>query len=157
VIAVHSLSKAYGLAGARVGFVHGSEEAMHMLRSVQTFSTYCAAVPMQLASAVALRDGAEWLADARARYEEAADMACSALGVPKPGGGTFLFLDISAHLREGEDTLGFLDRCLDRRVLLTPGGSFGEHFPSWVRLCFTSVPPEELEAALERITPLFGG
>jgi N-succinyldiaminopimelate aminotransferase len=46
-IAVHSLSKAYGLAGSRVGFAHGPPEAMRAIRGVQTYSTYCAPRPLQ--------------------------------------------------------------------------------------------------------------
>jgi len=53
-IAVHSMSKAYGLAGARVGWAHGPPDAMKAIQGVQTFSTYCAACPMQLGAAAAL-------------------------------------------------------------------------------------------------------
>ncbi|MBZ0122099.1 MAG: pyridoxal phosphate-dependent aminotransferase, partial [Sandaracinaceae bacterium] len=55
-IAVHSLSKGYGLAGARVGWAHGPHQAMEVVRGVQTFLTYCAPRPMQLGAARALRE-----------------------------------------------------------------------------------------------------
>ena len=54
-IATHSLSKAYGLAGARLGYIHGPTEVMRTIRGLQTFMTYCAAKPMQYAGARALR------------------------------------------------------------------------------------------------------
>jgi N-succinyldiaminopimelate aminotransferase len=155
-VAVHSVSKAYGLAGARVGWAHGPHEAMEAIRGVQVFSTYCAARPMQLGAAAALRQGGEWLAAARRSYEEAAEHTARALGIPKPQGGTFVFFDVASRLKDGEDTIGLLERCLDAGVLLTPGASSGEAYASWVRLCFTSVPPDELQEALGRIAPIVG-
>ena len=155
-VAVHSMSKAYGLAGARVGWAHGPHEAMKAIRGVQTFSTYCAPRPMQLGAAKALREGGEWLSRARRSYEDAAERTARTLGLPKPDGGTFVFFDVSAQRREGEDTLGLLERCLDAGVLLTPGAASGEAYESWVRLCFTSVEPERLQEALDLIAPIVG-
>ncbi|HHH28102.1 MAG TPA: pyridoxal phosphate-dependent aminotransferase [Polyangiaceae bacterium] len=156
-VAVHSVSKAYGLAGARVGWVHGPPEAMEAVRGVQTFSTYCASRPMQLGAAKALSGGAEWLARARQSYRDAAHLTASTLGIPTPAGGTFVFFDITDRLREGEDTLALLERCLDAGVLLTPGVACGQHYADWVRLCFTAVPPDELEDALSRLAPILAG
>jgi N-succinyldiaminopimelate aminotransferase len=150
-IASHSVSKAYGLAGARVGFTHGPPEIMQVIRGVQTFYSYCAPRPMQLGAARALRDGDEWLADARTRYARAGRMAADALGVRAPQGGTFLFFDAQPHLRRGEELMGFLERCLDAGVMLTPGSAAGHAFERWARLCFTSVPEPELAEALERL------
>ena len=156
-ITTHSVSKAYALAGARVGFTHGPAEIMQVIRGVQTFYAYCAPRPMQLAAARALRDGDAWLADARARYARAGRMAAHALGIAEPAGGTFLFFDLGAHLRAGEDALGFLHRCLDAGVMLTPGSTAGRAYERWARLCFTAVPEAELDAALERLRPLLAG
>jgi N-succinyldiaminopimelate aminotransferase len=153
-IVVHSLSKAYGLAGARVGFAHGPESAMAAIRGVQTFSTYCAPRPMQRGAAHALDEGGAWLADARKLYRDAAEDTARAFGVPRPEGGTFLFADVRRHLRVGEDTMGFLERCLDAGVLLTPGTASGTDYEGWVRVCFTSVPPAELDEALAALRPL---
>ncbi len=155
-VAVHSVSKAYGLAGARVGWAHGPHAAMEAIRGVQTFSTYCAPKPMQLGAARALTDGDTWLAEARRTYEHAAARTAAVLGLPRPDGGTFVFFDVADRLREGEDTLGLLERCLDAGVLLTPGSASGKDYASWVRLCFTSVPIAELEDALARLAPIVG-
>ena len=150
-IVVHSLSKAYGLAGARVGFAHGPADAMTAIRGVQTFSTYCAPRPMQLGAARALDEGAAWLAEARRLYGDAAQRTAEAFGVEAPAGGTFLFVDVRPHRQEGEDTMGFLERCLDEGVLLTPGSASGTDYEGWARVCFTSVPPSDLRDALARV------
>jgi N-succinyldiaminopimelate aminotransferase len=155
-VAVHSLSKSHGLAGARVGWIHGPEEAMGHVRRVQTYQVYCAAKPMQHAGARALEEGDEWLAEACRRHGRAARLAAEALSVPTPGGGNFLFFDASPWLDGGDDALPFLERCLDEGVVLTPGASCGGDYRSWVRLCFTSVPEDELVRALEALRRVTG-
>jgi N-succinyldiaminopimelate aminotransferase len=147
-IVTHSVSKAYGLAGARVGYTHGPADAMQVIRGVQTFYTYCAPRPLQLGAAAALRHGDGWLAEARAEYGDAARATASALGVPAPSGGTFLFFDLRKHLRKGETPMQLLERLVDAGVMLTPGSASGEAYGDWARVCFTSVEPAELAKAL---------
>jgi N-succinyldiaminopimelate aminotransferase len=156
-IAFHTLSKTYGFAGARVGFTHGPEGVMAAIRGMQTFHTYCAPRPMQFGAVGALQQGGTWVEESRSLYREAGYQAADALGVPRPEGGTFLFIDVSAQLGPGqEDCSAFLERCADAGVLLTPGRSCGADYPKWVRLCFTSVPPDQLAAALEKLKSLVG-
>jgi N-succinyldiaminopimelate aminotransferase len=150
-VVVHSVSKAYGLAGARVGFVHGPAAAMQAIRGVQTFVTYCAPRPFQLAAAKVLTEGRGWIASTRAHYRELAHRAADALDVPRPPGGTFLFVDTRGRRRDGESAFAFLERCVDRGVLLTPGTASGKDFEDWVRLCFTTLPPDDLHEALARL------
>ena len=109
---------------------------------------------MQLGAARALSEGAPWLETARRSYAEAASLTADALGIGRPAGGTFVFFDVAGARREGESTLDLLERCLDAGVLLTPGAACGAAYEAWVRLCFTSVRPEELEEALDRVAPL---
>jgi N-succinyldiaminopimelate aminotransferase len=150
-VAMHTLSKSFALAGARIGYAHGPAGAMQAVRGVQAFDSYCAARPMQLAAARALAGGEAWLAGARRLYAEAGRAAAEAAGVPAPEAGTFLFLDVAPSLRPGEGLDGFLERCLAAGVLVTPGPACGQHFATWVRLCFTAVPPDDLRQALERL------
>lgn len=148
-VATHTLSKGYAYAGARVGFTHGPLEAMRPIRAVQTFQAYCAPRLSQLGAAQALRHGEPWLEETRALYAAAGGAAARALGLAEPEGGTFLFFDAAPWLRAGEkDALPLLERCLDAGVLLTPGSACGRDYQRWIRLCFTSVPPEQLDEAL---------
>jgi len=156
VIATHTLSKSFGLAGARVGYTHGPPEVMRAVKAVQTYQTYCAPRPLQLGAARALAEGDGWLQDARAAYREAGRRAAGTLGIRAPQGGTFLFFDAKPHMRAGEALFGFLERCLDAGVLLTPGPACGRDYGTWVRLCFTAVPPEDLDRALARLAPILG-
>lgn len=150
-LATHSFSKSHALAGARVGYTHGPAEAMRAIRGVQTFKTYCAPTPFQFAAARALAEGDAWLAESRALYAAAGRKAAAALGVPAPEAGTFLFFDVAPRLRPGEALDGFLERCFEAGVLLTPGTAAGAAYRTFVRLCFTAVAPEDLDLALARV------
>lgn len=153
-IACHTLSKSHALAGARIGYTHGPASAMPAIRGAQTFLTYCAPRPLQLGGARALGEGDAWVEATRRLYAETGRRAARALGLPPPEGGTFFFFDASRCFRAGEDIQGFLRRCLDAGVLLTPGAASGKDYESWARLCFTAIPPAELDDALGRLAPL---
>lgn len=156
-IVTHSVSKAYALAGARIGYVHGPREVMDVIRGVQTFYSYCAPRPMQFGAALALDQGEAWLAQMRTTYAKAGNMAAHALNIAEPEGGTFLFFDMKPFMRSGEGLTEILERCLDGGVMLTPGTACGTHYGTWARLCFTAVPEAELEVALERLRAVLFG
>jgi N-succinyldiaminopimelate aminotransferase len=155
-IATHTLSKSYALAGARVGYTHGPKAAMRAVRGMQAFNNYCASRPMQFAAARALAEGDAWLDEARRAYADAARAAAAVASVPAPEAGPFLFFDAAPFFWPGEALDGFLERCLEAGVLLTPGPASGRDFESWVRLCFTAVPPGELRQALHRLGDVLG-
>jgi N-succinyldiaminopimelate aminotransferase len=156
-VAMHTLSKSYALAGARVGYAHGPPDAMQAIRGAQTYLAYCAAKPMELAAARALDEGDAWLEETRRLYAEGAATVGGALGIPAPTAGTFAFFDAAPHFRSGEQLPGFLERCLEAGVLLTPGIAVGRDFGSWVRLCFTAVAPADLRDALDRLARVMHG
>jgi N-succinyldiaminopimelate aminotransferase len=152
-IAAHTFSKSYGVAGARVGFVHGPEEAMRAISGLQTFTTYCAPRPMQVAMARTLCDpaGQAWIEAARDAYGRAAEQTARRLGLHTPESGTFAFFELHPFLRPGESPLELLARCARAGVVLTPGGATGLAYADWARLCYTSVSPDTLERALDAL------
>jgi N-succinyldiaminopimelate aminotransferase len=112
---------------------------------------------MQLGAIHALEEGGTWLEHAREAYRDAGYAVADALTIDRPSGGTFLFFDASRWLpSDAVDCLPFLERALEAGVLLTPGTSCGRDYATWARICFTSVPPEELTLALERLRPVLG-
>ena len=120
-IVTHSLSKAYGLAGARLGYTHGPANVMKVIRGVQTFVTYCAARPMQISGAQAIQYGEAWLENARTRYRAAAERVSDCLGVPVPFGGTFFFFDAAPWLQGASDSMNLLEDCIDAGVIISTG------------------------------------
>lgn len=145
-VAVHSMSKAYAMAGARVGFAHGPADAIGAMRTIHTYQDFGPAKAQQLLAAGVLREGEGWMAETRRVYAEAASRVSRGLGIPPIQGGTFAF----AKLPAGNDD--FLERCADHGVLLTPGRVCGRDYADWFRLSFTVVPPAALQDALDIVT-----
>lgn len=147
VISATSMSKAFGMAGYRCGFLQGPERVLAEVERSATYTMYSAPTPAQRVAARALAGpGRRWADEARPLYQAIGREAAATLGVPSPQGGTFLFIDASPWLTEGGRFEGqalsdVLETLADRGVLLAPGAAFGP-YPNHVRLCFTAAPPE---------------
>jgi len=149
-VSVFSFSKAYGMAGNRVGYVVGPPAWIHEARKVSTHTFYHAPTAGQLAALRALEAGGAWQERARSLYREAGEEAARALKQPAPEGSTFFFLDVRSHLDErGLD--GFLEDCFEDGVLVAPGASSGSAYADWVRLCYTAVAPAAMHDAAARL------
>ncbi|HKA14669.1 MAG TPA: pyridoxal phosphate-dependent aminotransferase [Myxococcota bacterium] len=149
-LSVFSFSKAYGMAGNRTGYLVGPAAAVTQAQKISTHTFYAAPTSGQVAGLRALRDGGAWIARARASYEEVGRRAAERLGIPAPEGSTFLFLDVAAQLDE-RGIWGFLEDCVGDGVALAPGPSCGRDYGSWVRLCYTAAPPDQVVAAVDRL------
>jgi aspartate/methionine/tyrosine aminotransferase len=120
-VTAFSLSKAYGMAGNRTGYLVGPPETIGQIGKVSTHTVYCAPAAGQVAALRALREGGPWLARARSLYREAGEDAARVLGLPLPEGSNFLFLDVRRLLDE-RGLPAFLDACYRDGVLVAPGG-----------------------------------
>jgi len=154
-IATHSFSKAYGHAGNRCGWLVGPAPVVREARRIATHLIYNPPTPSQAAALAALERGDPWLDQAREHYLREGVWAADRLGVPHPEGGTFLFVDVGDHI-DDRGLLGFLEDCVDRGLVLAPGPSFGRHWQTQVRLCFTCETPEKTRRGVEILAELMG-
>ena len=153
--AAHSFSKAYGMAGNRCGYVIGPAAAVAELRKIGLHSFYSTPTAAQIAAVRVLGSvGDAWVTRAREQYIATGTRAAARLGLAAPQGSTFLFFDVAPHLDE-TGLGGFLERCVDRGLFLSPGPSFGP-YPTHVRLCFTAAPPDVIDRGVEALAPLLG-
>lgn len=153
--AAHSFSKAYGMAGNRCGYIVGPAEAVVELRKIGMHSFYSTPTAAQIAALRVLEGpGDAWIARAREQYRETGRRVAERLGLEAPLGSTFLFFDVAGHLDEA-GLAGFLERCVERGLFLSPGQSFGP-YATHVRLCFTAAPPDVVERGVEALAPLIG-
>jgi N-succinyldiaminopimelate aminotransferase len=154
-ISAWSFSKAYGMAGNRVGYVVGPTEVIAAARKLATYTFYCAPHVAQVAGRLALGPAGEaWVKDAAALYQRIGAEAAARLGLPAPDGGTFLFFDLRPFVGD-EPMDAFLDRCTDHGLLLAPGDAFGP-WPHHVRLCFTAVEPGRTRRGIETLAAVLG-
>lgn len=154
-LSVFSFSKAYGMAGNRIGYLVGPPGLVAQAHKLSVHTVYHAPTASQLAAVRALRDGAGWIERARAAYRAAGEDAARVLGLAPPEGSMFLFLDAAARLDE-RGMPGFLEDCLADGVLVAPGASSGEAYASWIRLCYSSAPPPTVAEGVRRLARRLG-
>jgi N-succinyldiaminopimelate aminotransferase len=150
-----SFSKAYGMAGYRCGYLVAPEPLLTAASRVATYTWYSVPTPSQLLALRALDLGSDWLQRARASYRSTGYEVAARLRVTPPGGGQFLFIDVS-HVLDERGLTGFLEDCLDDNLILAPGTSFGAAFDRWVRLCFTCAEPEVTLRGVDRLARRLG-
>ena len=82
--------------------------------------------------------------------------AATCLGVPAPEGSCFLFLDAAARL-DARGIDGFLADCFADGVVVSPGASSGAAYGSFVRLCYTALPPDSALEGVARLARRLSG
>jgi LL-diaminopimelate aminotransferase len=155
-IELNTLSKAFNMAGWRVGMAVGNPEVLEALAQV-TFNTSMGLFgPSQLAAIEALTGDQSWMVGRNQVYQERRDIVVEglrALGleVSEPKATLYVW----AKLPESySDSLEFSKWVLDQTgVWLTSGIFFGEGGEGYVRASLT-LPTEELHEAMERLQTL---
>ncbi|MBI2302871.1 MAG: aminotransferase class I/II-fold pyridoxal phosphate-dependent enzyme [Armatimonadetes bacterium] len=130
VVVCKSLSKAYALSGARVGYLCGPWEWMDQLRRVTP--PWAVSLPAQVAAVAALRDPAyykrRYAETARLRAELAAGLRQAVPGIAVHDGvANWLLCDLPAT---GPDAAAVCERCRARDVYLREygaGAALGSH------------------------------
>lgn len=147
---VHSFSKAYGMAGNRIGYVAGPAGAMKGPVRIGTHTVYNAPTASQIAVLRALDGpGDRWVTSAREQYGKMGDEAAGILGVDRPQGSTFLFIDVADLLPDG-DLHRLLEDLADHGITAAPGPSFGP-YPTHLRVCFTAAPPDKVSRGMRAL------
>ncbi|WP_217623782.1 aminotransferase class I/II-fold pyridoxal phosphate-dependent enzyme [Streptomyces sp. TRM64462] len=148
-IEFHSLSKAYNMAGWRVGFAAGTPSIVEALRTVKTHTDSGTFGAVQHAAATALDDTTSGYTDRlRATYRNRTRLLCdgleaAGLQVLRPR-ATFYCL---VRTPEGMDAEGLAKRLLEEaRVLSIPGTGFGPGGEGFVRLTVCADTPVLAEA-----------
>jgi len=153
---VYSFSKTFGMAGNRCGYIIGpSDEMMASTRKATVHHFYSACTASQLAAEAVLREGRGWLDEAVGHYRRAGYAAADRLGLDRPTGGTFLFVPVHDAL-DDRGLQGFLEDCIDRGLILAPGSSCGADYGDYVRLCYTSAPPDVVGRGVGVLADLLG-
>lgn len=133
----NSLSKTYGLAGARIGFCVGNKEVVGMLKTLKSNMDYGMFLPIQAAAVEALTGNQAVVAETRAAYEHRRDVLCDGLieagwHMEKPAGTMFVWAPIPDSYQDSES---FVADLLDKTgMLVTPGSAFGPSGEGYVRM-----------------------
>ncbi|HWN21600.1 MAG TPA: aminotransferase class I/II-fold pyridoxal phosphate-dependent enzyme [Gaiellaceae bacterium] len=144
-VELFSLSKSYGMAGWRLGFVVGNAELVARVTWLQEHLRAGIFVALQRAAIAALTGPQETVNGRRALYEARRDRVFAALEPTRPccEGTFFVWLALPAGWTA--------ERLLtETRVAVAPGEGFGARGEGHVRLSL-AVADEFLDAGLERL------
>ncbi len=141
-----SMSKTYGMAGWRIGFVVGNAEIVERINLLSDHTRVGIFVPLQEAAIAALEGAQDSVEERRATYEARRDQLAAALPEPPVSEGTFY---VWLRLPEGLSAERLL---LEHQLAVAPGEGFGPSGAGWVRLSL-AVSDETLARGIERLAP----
>jgi aminotransferase len=141
-----SMSKTYGMAGWRIGFVVGNAEIVERINQLNDHSRVGIFMPLQEAAVAALAGPEDSVEERRATYERRRDTLAAALPEPPVCEGTFY---VWLRLPEGLTVEQLL---AENRVALAPGEGFGPSGEGWARASL-AVSDETLARGIERLAP----
>jgi L-glutamine---4-(methylsulfanyl)-2-oxobutanoate aminotransferase len=147
-VEMFSMSKTYGMAGWRLGFVVGNAEIVERLDLVQDHARAGIFSAVQEAGIAAFTGPQDSVDERRDRYQARRDRVLAVLegtrvGRPVCEGSFYVWLELP------EDVT--VERLLTEfRVALAPGEGFGATGAGWARLSL-AVTDEQLERGLERL------
>ena len=133
----NSLSKTYGIAGARVGFCLGNKELVAKVKLLKSNMDFGIFLPIQKAAIAALRSPQEVIDKTREAYIERRDALVDGLNsagwkIDKPKATMFVWASVPKNFGTSEEFVKFL---LDRaNVMITPGSAVGPSGEGFVRM-----------------------
>jgi L-glutamine---4-(methylsulfanyl)-2-oxobutanoate aminotransferase len=139
-----SMSKTYGMAGWRVGFVVGNAEIVERINLLNDHSRVGVFAPVQAAVVAALSGPQDSVAERVAAYERRRDTIAAALPDRPVCEGTFY---LWVRLPEGLTAERLLE---EERIAVAPGEGFGPSGAGWARLS-VAVDDESVERGAERL------
>lgn len=136
-IEFNSLSKTYGLAGARIGFALGNSEIIKQIKTLKSNIDYGMFIPIQLAAIEAITGDQSCVEQTRNAYKERRDAFLTnakKIGwkIDKTNGTMFIWAKIPDKYKASFD---FVDDLFNQTgILFVPGSAFGSYGEGFVRI-----------------------
>ncbi|MBS5588819.1 MAG: aminotransferase class I/II-fold pyridoxal phosphate-dependent enzyme [[Clostridium] spiroforme] len=136
-IEFNSLSKTYGLAGARIGFALGNSEIIKQIKTLKSNIDYGMFIPIQLAAIEAITGDQSCVEQTRNAYKERRDAFLTnakKIGwkIDKTKGTMFIWAKIPDKYKTSFD---FVDDLFNQTgILFVPGNAFGSYGEGFVRI-----------------------
>lgn len=162
IVRIFTFSKAYGMTGWRVGYLHSDARNVQEILKVHDALVTCAPVVSQYAALAALEYGHEHITSFRQAFKQRRDLTLTHLDqlshvfdYQKPEGAYFVFprmKDVVVHARDSH-ALAY-DLLEKAKVAVVPGIAFGPSGEAHIRLNFGR-RPDDITTAFERLTEYF--
>lgn len=149
----NSLSKTYGLAGARIGFCIGNREIVEKMTTLKSNTDYGMFLPVQQAAIAAITGDQSCVKATREAYKKRRDCFCegmTSIGWPieKSPATMFVWAPIPAKYTSSEE---FVKILLEKAgVIVTPGSAFGPSGEGYVRVALVQ-DEENIRKAVQNV------
>jgi len=146
-VEMFSMSKTYGMAGWRLGFVVGNAEIVARLDLLADHARVGIFSPVQQAGIAALTGSQDSVAERVETYRRRRERVREVLPHITSEGSFYLWWELPDGLTP--------ERLLEHRVAVAPGEGFGPRGAGWARLSL-AVTDDALETGLERLRGAIG-
>lgn len=157
-ISLFSMSKSYGMAGWRTGYMIAPAHLVEAINKIQDTILICPPVPSQLAAIGALRGGREYLrrnlselARTRARARVLLEPLSKYGRIAPAGGALYYWIELNTGLRP----LAIVERLVrEHRVAVIPGSAFGDAGETGVcrlRVSFGALGADQVAEGIGRL------
>ncbi len=151
-ISIYSLSKAYGFAGWRIGYMAYPEHLESALAKIQDTVLICPPVASQIAACAALDVGRGYCEAYVRELAEVRDVVVSQL--PALADGAF-YCFVKVHPGVGRDPMNsktLAERLIrEHRVAVLPGTTFGMNDGCYLRVAFGALQKATVEEGIGRL------
>ncbi|WP_238546799.1 MULTISPECIES: pyridoxal phosphate-dependent aminotransferase [unclassified Synechocystis] len=154
-ISLYSFSKAYGMAGWRVGYMVIPQELLLAVRKIQDTNLICPVVVSQYAALACLEVGKGYsgqflpeMAACRQQLLEALDPLCDRCRLVVPQGAFYCLLEVHSSLSDVE----LVKRLIGEfKVGVLPGSTFGIENGCYLRIAYGALRQDTASIAIERL------
>jgi aspartate/methionine/tyrosine aminotransferase len=154
-ISLYSLSKSYGFASWRIGYMVIPTDLFDAVNKIQDTVLICPPVVSQLAAAGAMTAGAEYCRGYVGRLAEVREQVMRELArlgdcaiVPPADGAFYFFLRLDTALAP----LELVERLVkEHRVAAIPGNAFGMEDGCYLRVAYGALQPETVAEGVGRL------
>jgi aspartate/methionine/tyrosine aminotransferase len=154
-ISLYSLSKAYGFAGWRIGYMVVPDELFDAVNKIQDTNLICPPLVCQVAAAAALRVGQPYCSPhvaaldiVRSEVHETLAGIAGMVDAPATDGAFYVLLRVRTH----HDAFSLTRRLIEKhKVAVVPGSAFGVTGGCALRISFGALDRESVAAGMGRL------
>lgn len=154
-ISLYSLSKAYGMAGWRVGYMVIPAHLEEAVKKIQDTNLICPPLASQLAACAALAVGRAWCEEQIAPFGAVRDLVLNELqklgrriDVPTPGGAFYALLRLNTNRRDMELVETLISQF---GIAVMPGSTFGTRDGCYLRIAYGALDRRTVAEGMGRL------
>lgn len=154
-ISLFSLSKTYGMAGWRMGYMVIPADLFEAVNKIQDTNLICPPIVSQAVARAAIETGSGYcrarvaeLAEVRQMVLDAFESIADLCAVPRPGGAFYCLMRVHTDM----DPLALVERLVsEHRVAAVPGTAFGLAEGCYLRVSYGALDRDSVSEGVERL------